>query len=345
MNGRCRIAAVLALLVAPCPTGAAAGRPDAMSSAPISTGPQSQENPALADLRQAAQLGDLQAQYNLAVMYDTGRGVAQSYRQAVTWYRKAAEGGLVRAQYNLAHMYADGLGVRQSDTQAAAWYRKAADLGDAPAQYNLATMYENGRGVPRDYQFASSWYRKAADQSYAAAMYNLGAMYYRGQGVELDYVEAYKWRRLAAAYSPADKRNTYADSAEAVTRFMTPQQVAESEQRVRDWTVAFETRSRSENRVAPAAPARSSPAPTRPQRAFKSSIDLVEVETTVVNADAMQVRDRRSTSRRIMNGCWRPSTASSAVRHPCAEISASHSQSSLLLRRVPVRLIAKGSSG
>ena len=109
--------------------------------------------------------------------------------------------------------------------------------------------------------------------------------------MELDYVEAYKWRRLAAAYSPADKRNTYADSAEAVTRFMTPQQVAESDQRVRDWTVAFEKRSRSESRVAPAASAQSSPSPTRPQQAFKSSIDLVEVETTVVNADAMQVRD------------------------------------------------------
>ena len=41
-----------------------------------------------------AQQGNDIAQYNLALMYNDGRGVTQDYKQAVKLYRKAAEQGL-----------------------------------------------------------------------------------------------------------------------------------------------------------------------------------------------------------------------------------------------------------
>ena len=53
-----------------------------------------------------------QAQYNLGVMYDEGRGVRQDDAEAVRWYRQAAEQGYAAAQYNLGAMYANGRGVR-----------------------------------------------------------------------------------------------------------------------------------------------------------------------------------------------------------------------------------------
>ena len=43
---------------------------------------------------QAAERGDAQAQFNLGVMYDKGRGVSQDDAEAFKWYRQAAERGL-----------------------------------------------------------------------------------------------------------------------------------------------------------------------------------------------------------------------------------------------------------
>ena len=51
--------------------------------------------------------GSINAQYNLGVIYDTGRGVANDlseqarYEIAVEWYQKAAYQGNAKAQYNL----------------------------------------------------------------------------------------------------------------------------------------------------------------------------------------------------------------------------------------------------
>jgi len=64
------------------------------------------------------------------------------------------------AQNNLGVMYQNGRGVRQDDSQAVRWYRKAAEQGYASAQNNLGLMYVNGEGVPQ----AVKWFRKAAEQ-------------------------------------------------------------------------------------------------------------------------------------------------------------------------------------
>ena len=58
------------------------------------------------------------SQYNLGVMYASGRGVAQDYNQAVSWYRKTADQGLAPAQYNLGVMYTKGQGVTQDYVEA-----------------------------------------------------------------------------------------------------------------------------------------------------------------------------------------------------------------------------------
>ena len=46
----------------------------------------------------AAEQGHASAQYNLGVMYDTGKGALQDYKEAVKWYTKAAEQGHANAQ-------------------------------------------------------------------------------------------------------------------------------------------------------------------------------------------------------------------------------------------------------
>lgn len=80
-----------------------------------------------------AELGDVEAQYNLGVMYDEGAGVEQDPTTAASWYRKAAEQGFMDAQTNLGIMYYHGVGVERDYNEALKWFRRAADQGDAEA--------------------------------------------------------------------------------------------------------------------------------------------------------------------------------------------------------------------
>ncbi len=105
------------------------------------------------------------------------------YHTALKEWRPLAEQGHAEAQYNLGVLYDQGRGVSQDYQEALRWYRRAADQGDAYAQNNLGYMYEYGEGVPQDYQEALRWYRLATDQGYATAQYNLGWLYGGGKGV------------------------------------------------------------------------------------------------------------------------------------------------------------------
>ena len=76
---------------------------------------------------------------------------------------QAAKQGNVDAQYNLGVMYAIGQDVPQDDAQAVQWYRQTAEQGDAQAQVLLGIAYESGRGVRQDLALAQEWYGKACD--------------------------------------------------------------------------------------------------------------------------------------------------------------------------------------
>jgi TPR repeat protein len=80
-----------------------------------------------------AELGDVEAQYNLGVMYDEGAGMQRDLTAAADWYRKAAEQGFMDAQTNLGIMYYHGQGVARDRAEAARWFQQAADRGDDEA--------------------------------------------------------------------------------------------------------------------------------------------------------------------------------------------------------------------
>jgi TPR repeat protein len=103
---------------------------------------------------------------------------------AVKEFRTAAEAGNADAQFNMALMYERGIGVGKDEQESVVWYRKSAEQGNSNAQFNLAVMYENGRGTAVDYYQANQWYRKAAVQGDGLAIGNLGMLYIRGQGVK-----------------------------------------------------------------------------------------------------------------------------------------------------------------
>ena len=58
----------------------------------------------------AAQGGDPDAQYYVAVLYEKGAEGQPNFSQAASWYEKAAERGISRAAINLGRLYEQGLG-------------------------------------------------------------------------------------------------------------------------------------------------------------------------------------------------------------------------------------------
>jgi len=100
------------------------------------------------------------AQFNLAVSYALGQGVAQDAAEAVRWYKMAAVQGHVPAQVNLGLSYFEGRGVAKDSIRAAMWLRLAAANGDKDAALNAELVarqmtppqLEEAQRLARDWQ-------------------------------------------------------------------------------------------------------------------------------------------------------------------------------------------------
>lgn len=88
---------------------------------------------ALALITAAANADNRRAQTRLGWAYEAGRGVARDLALAAVWFRRAAEGGDGEAMYALAVMHATGAGQVKDAALAAEWLKKSAAAGYAPA--------------------------------------------------------------------------------------------------------------------------------------------------------------------------------------------------------------------
>ncbi|MES2319514.1 MAG: hypothetical protein V4631_18695 [Pseudomonadota bacterium] len=126
---------------------------------------------AIALLTQSAEQGYPQAQFKLGYYFHTGPNswdcLVQDPAKAYYWYALAAEQGHLEAQYELAMLYNAETGFAKfaDRDKYVAWMTKAADQGYGQAQRQLARMYQTGDGVPVDPELARSWSEKAAAQS------------------------------------------------------------------------------------------------------------------------------------------------------------------------------------
>jgi uncharacterized protein len=154
------------------------------------------------------------------------------HEAALKEMKPLAEKGNAKAQYDYALMFETGLAVKMNAAEAAKWYLKSATQGYPYAQNNLGVMYEEGRGVKRDYGKAAHWLNKAADQGLSKAQYSLGLMYTDGRGVDQDPVQAYMWLSLAAS----DKEMGIAkEKLDTLAAKMTPAQIDSAQRRAREF--------------------------------------------------------------------------------------------------------------
>jgi TPR repeat protein len=85
-------------------------------------------------LRPLVQRGDMVAQYQLALAYERGAGVAKNYATARQLYEKSAAQGFPAAMLNLGVMYGQGEGGPVDDVQAYKWFSLAIPRLYAPQQ-------------------------------------------------------------------------------------------------------------------------------------------------------------------------------------------------------------------
>jgi TPR repeat protein len=125
---------------------------------------------ALRELEPLAKQGNGNAQFNLGLMYDIGKGVIRNYKEAAKWYRKGAEQGGRKSQYNLGVMYLNGRGVDQDHREAFKLFHVSSENGLPEAQHNLGLAYLLGRGVTPNGLYGYMWLHLAADQGHAPAI-------------------------------------------------------------------------------------------------------------------------------------------------------------------------------
>jgi TPR repeat protein len=193
---------------------------------------------ALSLWRSQAEAGNAQAQENVGLLYQAGKGVAQNDAEAVRWFRLAAQKGLADAEFNLAECYAAGQGVAKDQTAANALYAKAADKGHAGAEFKMGVLLRTGTDLENQLLNAAEWFKKAADQGFVPAQVDLAVMFADGQGVQQDDVEALKWLDIVARRLPdadAARREAVNKTRAALATRMTREQIAYAESFAARW--------------------------------------------------------------------------------------------------------------
>ena len=82
---------------------------------------------AVALFKEAAEKGNGQAEFDLYIAYQNGKGAVKDEDEAMEWLKKSASHGYVTAQTRLADYYAEGHVVAKDMTEAAKWWKKAAE--------------------------------------------------------------------------------------------------------------------------------------------------------------------------------------------------------------------------
>jgi hypothetical protein len=118
-------------------------------------------------------------------------------RAASLWTEQAQRGNL-EASFNLALLYRDGKGVSQSMTESLKWSTVAAQGGSPQGQYDMGLALLEGKFLPRDLPAALAWLHQSAHQSYVSSMYALAVTYLDGRLLLADEAKAYYWLLLAA---------------------------------------------------------------------------------------------------------------------------------------------------
>lgn len=119
----------------------------------------------------------------LGIYYSDGKAVPQDHVRAGEYFRKGAELGDREAQFNLASAYFMGEGVPHDEDKAMQWLTRAADAGDAMAQYMTGLASLTGVRVPPDIGQAVRRLQQSAAGGFVPALNWLCDLSLRERGI------------------------------------------------------------------------------------------------------------------------------------------------------------------
>jgi len=153
-------------------------------------------------LESLAKRGISRAMLLLGSIYYTGKGVPQSYKEAVKWYEMAAEGLESYGLCNLGYCYYYGRDIDVNYKRAYECFSLSAYMRNPNAMYKLGDMFYYGKHVEEDKDAAFYWYREALDNLdgedvIANIDFRLGLCYLYGHGTRTDELLALKHLQAA----------------------------------------------------------------------------------------------------------------------------------------------------
>ena len=148
-------------------------------------------------LEKAAALGDRNAHYGLAYMYEQGLEVELSLPKSMALLARGAELGDAESAYklgNLLRLYPE----HSNGLSQFVLFKRAADLGSASGAFMWARACAEGEQIDRNLDEAYKGFKFAADAGLPLAQVNLGHFYQKGWGTQRNNLLAYKYYWLAS---------------------------------------------------------------------------------------------------------------------------------------------------
>ena len=153
--------------------------------------------------RQAAEAGNAESWYEIALMYEAGNNVFQSFPNALSAYEKAAENGFYNAFVKLAAYHRHGIGTPQDLQKAIQYFAFMEQHEDDPILHPEITiiigelLYEVAEQED-DIKVSLHWHKAAASKRHVPSMITIAKAFSDGLKIEEDYYEAAKWYEKAA---------------------------------------------------------------------------------------------------------------------------------------------------
>lgn len=154
-------------------------------------------------LKDAARMGNAEAQYNLGNAYETGKFIRKSLPTSTEWYAKSAAQGYNEAIYKMMLAYRYGIGTEPDPEKAFAFAQQCASEGNIDCMHHLVGCYQEGWATDKDPSKMVEWALLLAKQEnpddfkqsgyVTEARLNLAYWYRDGVFVEEDFFKSYIW--------------------------------------------------------------------------------------------------------------------------------------------------------
>ena len=190
-------------------------------------------------LRQAAELGNAESQYNLGYCYRAGAGVEQNIEKGIEWFAKSAEQGFNDGLYQMMMAYGNGDGVEQDYNKAFEFGLKCAENEDGTCMWNVINCYYSGMGVEKNMDKMLEWATRLGKLEnpenltksgyITSARLQLAQMYRDGKEIEKDLFKSYQWflifNEFKKDFSYIQQQQIVKEIEELVTKLTSDQKV------------------------------------------------------------------------------------------------------------------------